>query len=40
MKNKNLKIFDNNLNNKYKLIPFNLKLSDYRDKYEAPVSKE
>ncbi len=39
MKN-NLKIFNNNINNKYKLIPFNLKLSDYREKYEAPVSKE
>lgn len=39
MKN-NLKIFNNNVNNKYKLIPLNLKLSDYRDKYEAPVSKE
>ena len=39
MKNK-LKIFNNNINNKYKLIPFNLKLSDYRNKYEAPASKE
>lgn len=38
--NNNLKIFDNNINNKYKLIPFNLKLSDYRNKYEAPASKE
>ena len=38
--NNNLKIFNNNINNKYKLIPFNLKLSDYREKYEAPVSKE
>ena len=35
-----LKIFKNNINNKYKLIPFNLKLSDYREKYAAPVSKE
>lgn len=38
--NNKLKIFNNNINNKYKLIPFNLKLSDYREKYEAPVSKE
>lgn len=38
--NNKLKIFNSNINNKYKLIPFNLKLSDYRDKYEAPVSKE
>ena len=38
--NNKLKIFSNNINNKYKLIPFNLKLSDYREKYEAPVSKE
>ena len=38
--NNKLKIFNNNINNKYKLIPFNLKLSDYRDKYEPPVSKE
>ena len=38
--NNKLKIFKNNVNNKYKLIPFNLKLSDYRDRYEAPVSKE
>ena len=35
-----LKIFNNNINNKYKLIPFNTKLNDYRNKYEAPVSKE
>lgn len=35
-----LKIFNNNINNNYKLIPFNLKLSDYREKYEAPISKE
>ena len=38
--NNKLKIFDNNVNNKYKLIPFNLKLTDYRDKYEPAVSKE
>lgn len=38
--NNKLKIFNNNINNKYKLIPFNLKLSDYREKYAAPVSKE
>lgn len=38
--NNKLKIFNNNINNKYKLIPFNLKLSDYREKYEAPVAKE
>lgn len=35
-----LKIFNNNINNNHKLIPFNLKLSDYREKYEAPISKE
>lgn len=38
--NNKLRIFNNNVNNKYKLIPFNLKSSDYRDRYEAPVSKE
>lgn len=38
--NNKLKIFNNNINNKYKLIPFNLKLSDYREKYAAPVAKE
>ena len=35
-----LKIFNNNISNKYKLIPFNKKLSDYREKYEPAVSKE
>lgn len=35
-----LKIFRNNTNNNYKLMPLNVKLSDYRNKYEAPVSKE
>lgn len=35
-----LNIFKNNKNNNYKLIPLNIKLSDYRNKYEAPVSKE
>ena len=38
--NNKLKIFKNNINNKYKLIPFNSKLTDYRERYEAPVSKE
>ena len=38
--NSKLKIFNNYINNKHKLIPFNSKLSDYRDKYEPPVSKE
>jgi hypothetical protein len=38
--NNKLKIFNNNINNKYKLIPFNLKSTDYRERYEAPVSKE
>ena len=38
--NYKLKIFNNYINNKHKLIPFNSKLSDYRDKYEPPVSKE
>ena len=38
--NNKLKIFKGNLNNRYKIIPFNIKLSDYREKYEAPVSKE
>src|SRR5690606_31009446 len=35
-----LKIFSNNISNKYKLIPFNKKLSDYREKYEPSISKE
>lgn len=35
-----LKIFNNNINNNYKFIPFNLKLSDYREIYENPISKE
>jgi hypothetical protein len=39
-KNILLKIFKNNTNNNYKLMPLNIKLSDYRSKYESPVSKE
>lgn len=39
-KNIILNIFKNNINNNYKIIPFNIKLTDYRSKYEAPVSKE
>jgi hypothetical protein len=38
--NNKLKIFNNNINNKYRLIPFNIKLSNYREKYAAPVSNE
>jgi len=41
MKNNTLlKIVKNNKNNNYKLMSLNIKLSDYRSKYEAPVSKE
>jgi len=35
-----LKIFQNNIINNNKVIPFNVKLSDYRSRYEVPVSKE
>jgi len=35
-----LKIFKHNINNNYKLVPFNIKLNDYRSKYEVPYSKE
>ena len=41
MKNNTLlNIIKNNKNNNYKIMPLNIKLSDYRSKYEAPVSKE
>jgi hypothetical protein len=39
--NTNAKIFRSNLNNKFKLTPFNLQLNDLgRVKYLPPVSKE
>jgi len=41
MKNNNLHLFNSNLNNKYKSIPFNIRSSDSGEiKYLPPVSKE